>query len=100
MLDPMHGNTKKINNMKTRDFKDILHETSKFFRICQQKNVYVGGIHLEITAEDKSAECVGGLVNNDINDVQYKYNSKCDPRLNKSQCIEYIFLMCKYHEIL
>ena len=101
MLDPMYGNTIRLDNgLKTREFQDILHETSKFFRICQGKNVYVGGVNLEITTDDKSSECVGGLINNNISDIERTFNCKYDPRLNKSQCIEYIFLMCKYYEIL
>lgn len=92
MIDPMHGNTYKLNNgYKTRDFNKIVSDTRKFFEICYKYSVYPGGVHLEITGNDTSSECVHGLVNNTETDVKTKFKSKCDPRLNLSQCIEYIF---------
>jgi 3-deoxy-7-phosphoheptulonate synthase len=97
MIDPMHGNTKKIESgIKTRDFRDVLIESSKFFKICKDHNVKSHGIHLELTAEDDSAECIGGLIGNDVTDIEHRYNSNCDPRLNRSQCIEYILLLSKH----
>ena len=98
MIDPMHGNTYKLKNgYKTRSFDKILSETQKFFKICQKNSVYPGGIHLEMTGNDKSAECMHGLVKNDEIDVGNNYKSQCDPRLNLSQCIEYI---CKITKLI
>ena len=69
-------------------FDKILSETQKFFKICQKNSVYPGGVHLEMTENDKSSECMHGLVKNDEIDVSNNYKSQCDPRLNLSQTIE------------
>jgi len=90
MVDPMHGNTYTLSNgFKTRDFEHIMSETSQFFEICKEYDVYPGGIHIEMTGNDKSKECVNGLAKTTDADVEMYFQSNCDPRMNYSQCIEY-----------
>lgn len=97
MVDPMHGNTTKLDSgIKTRDFCDVLVESSKFFSICKKFNKNPHGVHLELSAEDESAECIGGIIGNDEEDIKERYFSNCDPRFNRSQCIEYILLLSKH----
>ncbi len=91
--DPMHGNTiKSSNNYKTRKFDDILNEIKSFFAIHQQLGTYAGGVHLEMTGQNVT-ECLGG--NQEILEInlQDRYHTHCDPRLNSSQSIELAFLI-------
>ena len=93
--DPMHGNTiKASNNYKTRHFDSILKEISLFFKIHQELGSYAGGIHFEMTGQDVT-ECLGG--NQQISEInlQDRYNTHCDPRLNASQSVELAFLIAK-----
>ena len=97
MVDPMHGNTYTLENgYKTRNFNKILSETNNFFNICNKKNVYPGGVHIEMTGNDDSSECINGLIENKEEHVSDNYKSNCDPRLNLSQCIEYAFKLHKF----
>ena len=51
-----------------------------------------GGVHLEMTGKDVT-ECTGGaraISDQDLND---RYHTLCDPRLNAEQAIEMAFLM-------
>lgn len=88
LCDPMHGNTKKEGNLKTRFFKDILSETHSFFALCKDLGINPAGIHLELCAQNVT-ECVGGVVSKD--ELHKCYKSLCDPRLNASQALEYAF---------
>lgn len=93
MCDPMHGNTFKTNTgVKTRHFNSILNELDLFFLICKQKNCYPGGIHFEFT-EQNVTECLGGSSNIKQKDLNKKYESACDPRLNNEQSIEMSFFI-------
>lgn len=94
MCDPMHGNTKSKNGLKFRNFDDIYNEVSSFIDICHYESVIPGGIHLEITSDDVT-ECIGGLVDINLEDLQKKYESKVDPRLNASQSLEIISKISK-----
>jgi 3-deoxy-7-phosphoheptulonate synthase len=92
--DPMHGNIiKSNNNFKTRKFEDILGEIELFFKITKQNNFYPGGIHLEMTGDDVT-ECTGGFENITEIDLEKRYHTHCDPRLNSNQSIELAFLIC------
>lgn len=90
MSDPMHGNTKSFNKIKYRDFNDILKEFNHFVDICYELDVYVGGIHLEITGE-KVTECIGGNQKIEKDQLELNYQTKVDPRLNAMQSAELSF---------
>ena len=93
VCDPMHGNGKNVNGIKTRYYKDIIREIETFFNIHYQKGTIPGGIHLEMTSNDVT-ECIGGkyIIDNKDNKnfLEKKYLSSCDPRLNFFQTIELI----------
>lgn len=92
-IDPMHGNTIKASNgYKTRIFNDILDEVKSFFEIHKSYNSYAGGIHLEMTGQNVT-ECIGGSQEITESKLMYKYNTRCDPRLNATQAIELAFLL-------
>src|SRR5579872_3507391 len=93
--DPMHGNTVVANNgYKTRPFDLILQEVKHFFAIHAAEGTYAGGVHLEMTGKNVT-ECTGGaraITDADLND---RYHTACDPRLNAEQAIDLAFLLAE-----
>jgi 3-deoxy-7-phosphoheptulonate synthase len=91
--DPMHGNTiTSMTGYKTRPFDQILKEVRGFFDVCAAEGVYPGGVHLEMTGQNVT-ECTGGaraISDEDLND---RYHTVCDPRLNAEQSIDLAFLL-------
>ena len=54
-----------------------------------------GGVHLEMTGKDVT-ECIGGNVQNvEVNDLNKRYHTHCDPRLNGFQALELAFLIAE-----
>jgi 3-deoxy-7-phosphoheptulonate synthase len=93
--DPMHGNTVSANGYKTRPFDRILSEVHSFFNIHRDMGTHAGGIHIEMTGDDVT-ECTGGGVAaiTEAN-LQDRYHTHCDPRLNASQSLELAFLVAE-----
>jgi 3-deoxy-7-phosphoheptulonate synthase len=93
--DPMHGNTiTSTTGYKTRPFDRILSEVRSFFAIHNAEGTYPGGVHLEMTGKDVT-ECIGGaraITDEDLND---RYHTACDPRLNAEQSIDMAFLIAE-----
>lgn len=93
--DPMHGNTiTSGTGYKTRPFDRILNEVRDFFSIHQAEGTYAGGVHLEMTGQNVT-ECTGGaraITDADLND---RYHTFCDPRLNAEQSIDLAFLLAE-----
>jgi 3-deoxy-7-phosphoheptulonate synthase len=93
--DPMHGNTIKASSgYKTRPFDAILSEVRRFMGVHQAEGSHAGGIHVEMTGKDVT-ECTGGmraLTDEDLND---RYHTFCDPRLNAAQSLELAFLVAE-----
>jgi 3-deoxy-7-phosphoheptulonate synthase len=93
--DPMHGNTiTSPNGYKTRPFDRILAEVRNFFAVHQAEGSYAGGVHLEMTGNDVT-ECTGGaraITDAELND---RYHTFCDPRLNAEQSIDLAFLLAE-----
>ena len=93
--DPMHGNTiASASGYKTRPFDRILQEVKAFFAVHAAEGTYAGGVHLEMTGKDVT-ECTGGaraISDEDLND---RYHTLCDPRLNAEQAIEIAFLLAE-----
>lgn len=89
--DPMHGNTYTApSGRKTRHFDDIVREISGFVRAHRAEGTWPGGIHVELTGEDVT-ECLGGgdeLVDADLDS---RYETVCDPRLNARQGVDLAF---------
>jgi 3-deoxy-7-phosphoheptulonate synthase len=89
--DPMHGNTTTApNGRKTRHFEDIVNEIAGFVRAHNAEGTWPGGIHVELTGDDVT-ECTGGaddLTNDDLDD---RYQTICDPRLNGRQGLDLAF---------
>lgn len=93
VTDPMHGNTIKTETgVKTRPFESIRDEVMAFFEVHEQMGTHPGGVHLEMTGQNVT-ECTGGTAEVTIGDLQLRYLTHCDPRLNASQALELAFLM-------
>jgi 3-deoxy-7-phosphoheptulonate synthase len=93
--DPMHGNTiTSTSGYKTRPFDRILSEVKSFFQVHAAEGTHAGGVHLEMTGQDVT-ECIGGaraITEEDLND---RYHTACDPRLNAEQSIDMAFLIAE-----
>jgi 3-deoxy-7-phosphoheptulonate synthase len=89
--DPMHGNTfVSSGGRKTRHFDDVLAEIAGFFAAHAAAGTWPGGVHIELTGDDVT-ECLGGgekLVDADLDD---RYETMCDPRLNAGQSLDLAF---------
>ncbi len=71
--DPMHGNTvTTTNGYKTRRFDQIVQEVRNFFAVHAGEGTYAG------------------ITDADLDD---RYHTFCDPRLNAEQSIELAFLL-------
>lgn len=80
--DPCHGNTEASpTGFKTRRFENILQEVKEFFMVHESYGTYPGGVHLELTGQNVT-ECVGGMMDLTDDDLQRRYETHCDPRLN------------------
>ena len=89
--DPMHGNTyTAASGHKTRNFNEILQEIQCFFEIHWAEGSVPGGVHFELTG-DNVTECTGGDRNILDEQLQLKYQTNCDPRLNAEQSLELAF---------
>lgn len=94
MVDPMHGNTINFMSKKIRKYDDIFNEVVVFIRECHRLNIHPGGIHLEMTSKLVS-ECVGGVYGVKNSEVDFKYETIVDPRLNGAQVVELILEISK-----
>ena len=89
--DPMHGNTyTNADGRKTRDFESIVSEIEGFVRAHHAEGTWPGGIHIELTGENVT-ECVGGADALIDSDLDHRYETVCDPRLNGRQSLELAF---------
>jgi 3-deoxy-7-phosphoheptulonate synthase len=90
--DPMHGNTVKAGSgYKTRPYDLIVKEISSFFAVHQAEGTHAGGLHLEMTGKDVT-ECTGGAKAVSDADLNDRYHTFCDPRLNADQALEIAFM--------
>ncbi|WP_336624056.1 class II 3-deoxy-7-phosphoheptulonate synthase [Nocardioides sp.] len=95
VCDPMHGNTFEASSgYKTRRFDDVIEEVQGFFDVHRSLGTWPGGIHVELTGDDVT-ECVGGGEDLAEIDLGNRYESVCDPRLNRVQSLELAFLVAE-----
>jgi 3-deoxy-7-phosphoheptulonate synthase len=91
VCDPMHGNTfETASGYKTRHLDDVLDELDGFFQAHRAAGTHPGGIHIEFTG-DNVTECTGGSYQLDADDLHQRYETACDPRLNRSQALDLAF---------
>ncbi len=95
VCDPMHGNTfEAANGYKTRAFADVMDELNGFFDVHEELGTWPGGVHVELTGDDVT-ECVGGSEELVEADLVNRYETLCDPRLNRNQSLELAFLVAE-----
>ena len=95
VCDPMHGNTFEApSGHKTRRFDDVLAEVHGFFDVHRMLGTHPGGIHIEFTG-DNVTECVGGSHQIAEDDLYQRYETVCDPRLNRSQSLDLAFTVAE-----
>ncbi|RAY16048.1 3-deoxy-7-phosphoheptulonate synthase class II [Actinomadura craniellae] len=97
VCDPMHGNTFEApSGHKTRRFDDVLDEVAGFFEVHRALGTHPGGIHIEFTGDDVT-ECVGGGHEIVEDDLHQRYETACDPRLNRSQSLDLAFMVAEMY---
>ena len=98
VCDPMHANTFEApGGFKTRHFDDVLDELRGFFAVHRATGTHPGGIHIEFTG-DNVTECTGGSHEIVAGDLHQRYETACDPRLNRSQALDLAFTVAEsYH---
>jgi 3-deoxy-7-phosphoheptulonate synthase len=93
VCDPMHGNTREAaTGHKTRLFDDVVDEVKGFFEVHRNLGTIPGGMHIELTGDDVT-ECVGGTGGVLEGNLGDRYETACDPRLNREQSLELAFLV-------
>jgi len=93
VCDPMHGNTFSTSTgFKTRSFAAVTDEVNGFFDVHAALGTWPGGIHVELTGDDVT-ECVGGVAELTEEDLVHRYETVCDPRLNRTQSLELAFMV-------
>jgi len=94
VCDPMHGNTVKMGDYKTRSFDRVLAEVKGFFAAHRAEGTHAGGVHFEMTGQDVT-ECIGGAQAISEARLGDRYHTHCDPRLNATQALELAFLIAE-----
>jgi 3-deoxy-7-phosphoheptulonate synthase len=97
LCDPMHGNTFEApTGHKTRRFDDVLSEVTGFFEVHTALGTHPGGLHIEFTG-DNVTECIGGSHQIEAEHLHQRYETACDPRLNRSQSLDLAFLTARIY---
>jgi 3-deoxy-7-phosphoheptulonate synthase len=97
VCDPMHGNTfEAAGGYKTRRLDDVLDEVAGFFEVHHALGTHPGGIHIEFTGDDVT-ECVGGGHPIVEGDLALRYETACDPRLNRGQSLDLAFRVAELY---
>ena len=86
LCDPMHGNNRTIDGVKTRLVTEIISEVRQFAAISRSLGIHPGGLHLEVTPAPV-LECVDDLAQAY---APRRYDSRCDPRLNTDQAMRVV----------
>ena len=68
----------------------VLREIEGFFAAHREVGSWPGGVHLEITGENVT-ECLGGSEEVLEEQLDHRYETLCDPRLNARQSLDLAF---------
>jgi 3-deoxy-7-phosphoheptulonate synthase len=89
--DPMHANLVRTpSGTKTRHFDSIMAEVQGFFASHRDVGTWPGGVHIEFTGDDVT-ECLGGSTEVLEDQLDHRYETLCDPRLNGRQSLDLAF---------
>ena len=67
-----------------------VREIRGFFAVHAELGTWPGGVHIELTGDDVT-ECLGGSSEILDVDLDTKYETTCDPRLNARQSLDLAF---------
>ncbi|EJT98840.1 DAHP synthetase [Dacryopinax primogenitus] len=104
VCDPMHGNTHTSSTgYKTRHFSSIITEVTSTLALHAKENSRLGGVSLEFTGELNEqgfsvTECLGGSMQLGEEELELRYQSYCDPRLNFEQALDLAFLLSDHYK--
>ncbi len=99
VCDPMHGNTFEApSGLKTRRLADVLDEVQGFFEVHREIGTHPGGIHIEFTG-DNVTECIGGSHEIIADALHERYETACDPRLNRRQALDLAFMVAEMYRL-
>ncbi len=91
VCDPMHGNAfTTASGRKTRHFDTVMAELEGFFSAHAAEGTWPGGVHIEFTGDDVT-ECLGGSESVSEDELDTRYETLCDPRLNARQSLDLAF---------
>ena len=91
VCDPMHANQFRTpSGTKTRHFDAIMAELQGFFSAHRAEGTWPGGVHIEFTGDDVT-ECLGGSEAVLEDQLDHRYETLCDPRLNGRQSLDLAF---------
>ena len=79
-----------MGGRKTRHFDEIIREITGFVAAHRAEGTWPGGIHVELTG-DNVTECLGGADDLTDSDLDMRYQTVCDPRLNARQGLDLAF---------
>ncbi|WP_236666708.1 class II 3-deoxy-7-phosphoheptulonate synthase [Nonomuraea sp. K271] len=97
VCDPMHNTFVSPSGLRTRCFDDLIDEIDGFFAVHRALGTHPGGLHIEFTGEDVT-ECVGGEHDLAEGDLHRRYETTCDPRLNRRQCLDLAFTVADLYQ--
>ena len=69
-------------------------ELNGFFDVHDKLGSWPGGVHIELTGDDVT-ECLGGAFQLSEEDLNARYETACDPRLNRNQSLELAFMIAE-----
>ena len=97
IVDIRHISTEQLAQLGLQQIayvKPVEVDGTSAFAIHAAEGTHAGGVHLEMTGKDVT-ECIGGaraITDEDLND---RYHTVCDPRLNAEQSIDMAFLIAE-----
>ena len=92
---PMRVATRRAAGLDERGWDGELRgEVEQFFDACRAEDIWPGGVHVELTGDDVT-ECIGGARAISEEDLNDRYHTVCDPRLNAEQSIDMAFLVAE-----
>ena len=83
-----------LGGQRSRPFDQILKEVRTFFQVHAAEGTIAGGVHLEMTGQNVT-ECTGGARAISEEDLNDRYHTVCDPRLNAEQAIDMAFMLAE-----
>ena len=77
-----------------RELLDAAVELGPLIAAHRAEGTHPGGVHFEMTGQEVT-ECIGGSTDITVDNLNDRYETQCDPRLNASQALELAFLLAE-----